>query len=154
VPSGLQDAQITSVVVLSNQLVATSKSLLRFQIGRTPSRVNGILRLLQLFVKVMFTTPGKDIFNKTLGGGALKALGTTLGYDKRGRILSEVIIASNTTQRQILAIQARDPSIPRDERLLSARVTQSEYNPGLSSLSVVIQVVSHAGQSATANFTL
>lgn len=154
VPRGFENTQISSVTVVSNQLTLTEKSLLRFRIGRVPGAVSGILRLLQVFVKVMFTTPGKDIFTPALGGGALKAIGSTFASSKSRQVTSEIVISANTTQRQILAIQARDPSLPRDERLLSARVLNSEYNPNLSSLNIAIQIVSHAGQSATANILL
>lgn len=152
IPDGLQDAEISSVVVVSNQLTVSAKSLLRFRLGRTPSKVKGILRLTQYFLKVLFTTPGTDIFYPDLGGGALRAVSNS--QENSSGIVNDMVISVNSTQRQILAVQARDSMLPRDERLLSARVLEATHNYALSSLNIAIEVTSQAGRTATANVTV
>lgn len=151
VPAALANQALTSITVISNQLTVTSKSLIKFRIGRTPSKVSGILRLMQVFLKILFTTTGTDIFSPRVGGNALKDIGLTFGKNQGGSIVSDFVISVDNTQRQIQAIQARDPSIPRDERLLTARVTQAGYNRAEAALIVSVELTSQAGRAATAN---
>ena len=151
VPPQLQTVTVTSVTVTATQLGLTKRSLITFQIGRTPSKVSGILRLIQIFLKVLFTSTGTDIFAPRVGGNGLKNLGLTFGSDQGGNIVSNFIVSVNNTQRQVVAIQARDPTIPPDERLLSAKVTAATYNRTESALIVSIELTSQAGKAATAN---
>jgi hypothetical protein len=151
VPDALTEATLLSVQVLSRRLTVTPRSVIRFRVSRTPGKVRGILRLIQLFLKVLFTTPGTDIFNKKLGGGGLTRIGTTFGADQGGDIVSGFIISVNNTARQIVAIQGRDSSIPRDERLLSAKVLRAGFNKEEGGLVVSVEITSQAGRAATAN---
>lgn len=151
VPDVLKNDTLTSITVTSTKLTVTSKSLIKFRIGNTPSKVSGILRLVQVFLKILFTTPGTDIFSPRVGGNALKDIGLTFGKGQGGSIVSDFVIAVGNTQRQIQAIQARDPSIPRDERLLASTVTQAGYNRAEAALIVSVELTSQAGRSATAN---
>jgi len=150
VPGSQLLAPITSVQVLSRRLTLTDKSLIKLQIGPTPSKVRGILRLVQLFLKLLFTTPGTDIFAPNSGAAALKNLGRTFGKNEGGVIVSDFVVAVTNTQKQIVALQSRDPSIPRDERLLSARVVKATANR-TDGLVVSVELTSQAGRAALAN---
>jgi hypothetical protein len=154
VPDILRDDRIHTVEVLSKKLLLTDRSQLRIRIGRTPGRVTGIMRLTQLFLKVLFTTPGKDIFNPRLGGGALRRVGATFSADAGKDIVNDFVIAVDTTSRQLVAIQGRDVSIPRDERLLSAKVISAAFNKGASGIDARVQLTSQAGRDAVANVGL
>jgi hypothetical protein len=151
VPDALVNQTLTSVTVITNKLTVSPRSLIRFRIGRTPSKVSGILRLVQVFLKILLTTTNTDIFSPRIGGNALRDVGLTFGKDQGGSIVSDFIISVRTTQRQIVTVQSRDPSIPRDERLLSANVTSAGYNRQEGALIVSVELTSHAGRSATAN---
>jgi hypothetical protein len=146
--------RINSVQVLSKKLVLSERSQIRIRIGRTPGRVTGILRLMQLFLRVLFTTPGTDIFNPSLGGGALKNVGATFGASEGQDIINDFVVAVDTTSRQIIAIQGRDPATPRDERLLGAKVLSATFNRSLGGLDAAIQLTSQAGRDAVANVGL
>lgn len=151
-PESLQvNPDVQSVSVLSRTLTITRKSLLKFRIGETPGRVSSLTRLIQLFVKVLLTNPGSDIFNKNLGGGALKNVGSTFGIDEGTNLKANFTISVDTTVRQIIAIQSRNASIPRDERLLTARVVGVTFNRASSSLFVNIEVLSQDGNAARFN---
>lgn len=152
VPAALLNVTLTSVTVLSRELTISPTSLIKFRIGTVASKVSGILRLVQVFLKTLLTTPGRDIFAPRVGGNALKDIGLTFGASQGGNIVSDIVIAVDTTRRQIMTIQGRDPSIPRDERLLAATVTAAAYNRPEAALVVSIQLTSMAGRSATANF--
>ncbi len=154
VPESAQQDRIHSVSVLSKKLTLSDKSQIRIRIGRTPGRVTGILRLMQLFLKVLFTTPGRDIFSPSLGGGALKNIGATFGASEGHGIVNDFVIAVDTTSRQIIAIQGRDSSIPRDERLLGAKVLSATFNRALGGIDVSVQITSQAGRDAVADVGL
>jgi hypothetical protein len=151
VPTNLVNFTITSVTATSNNLTMSARSIILFQIGTVASKVSGILRLLQIFLKILFTTPGRDIFAPRIGGNGLKDLGLTFGEDEGSNIVSDFIVAVTTTTRQIIAIQSRDPTLTSSERLLSATVLSATYSLVESALIVSVQVTSQAGQSATAN---
>lgn len=151
VPASLAHATITSVSVLSRRLTISQHSIIQFRIGRTPSKVRGILRLMQLFLKVLFTTPGQDIFTPKLGAAALKNIGRTFGKGQSDNIVMDFVLAVETTVRQILAIQSKDASLPFDERLLSARLLGSKYDHEQSALVVSVELTSQAGQAAVTN---
>lgn len=142
---------VLTVSVTSRNLVFTKESILKFQVNRVPSKVNGILRLLQLFVKTLLTTPGTDIFSKKSGGGGMRGIGRTFSRAETGGIVSDFVVSVDNTTRQLIATQSRRPGIPADERLLTAKVTSSNFSVQESGLMVSIEVTSHAGRSATAN---
>lgn len=150
-PSGVTSAQITSLAVTSRQLVLSPQSLLVFQISQVPSKVTGILRLVQLFTKVLFTTPGSDIFSKGLGGSGLKNLGRSFSKVQSGGIVSDFVVAVDNTTRQIVRIQGQQPQIPSDEKLLTARVTTANFSLQQSALVCSVELTSQAGRAALAN---
>lgn len=154
VPETAKHDSIRDVVVLSKRLVVSDRSQIRIRLGRTPGRATGILRLMQLFIKILFTTPGRDIFAPNVGGGALKNVGATFESSDGGDIVNDFVIAVDTTSRQIIAIQGRDVSIPRDERLLSAKVLSAAFNKAIGGIDVSVQITSQAGREAVANIGL
>jgi hypothetical protein len=154
VPTSMGSSTLLSVSVISRKLTITPRSLIRFRIGDSPSRVRGMLRLVQLFLKVLFTTPGSDIFNRNLGGGGLRNIGSTYGTDEGSEIVSDFIISVDNTRRQIVAVQSRDSSIARDERLLNSKVIRAGFNKDEAALVVSIELTSQAGRSALATLEL
>lgn len=150
VPQALKDSTISSISVLSKRLTITPRSYIRFRIGRTPSKVRGILRLLQLFLRVLFQTPGTDIFSPKLGGGALVHLGQSVSIEQGTDLVGDFIVSVDNTTRQIIQIQSRDQAIPPDERMLTARVLSAGFNKNETAIIASIEVLSQAGRSAVA----
>lgn len=154
-PASLQTTpDIQSVVVLANTLTLNQRSLLRFRIGDTPGRVVGILRLLQLFVKILFSNPGTDIFSPNTGGGALRNVGATFGSDEGDGIKADFTIAVDRTARHIISTQSRNGRIPRDERLLRATVLGATFSRATGSLFMQVEVVAQDGKAARANLEM
>jgi len=154
VPSSQLDKRILQVSVLNRRLTVSPRSILRFRISKTPGKVSGILRLVQKFLKILLQTPNTDIFNRGIGGGALKNIGVTFGAQEGGDIVNSLVIAVDTTKRQIISLQSRNPSIPPDERLLSAKIITAGYNKEESAVDVAVLITSQAGRSATANLEI
>lgn len=154
VPEVLFRQTISSVSVISQRLVTTQKSFIEFRISRTPGKVSGILRLVQVFLKTLFTTPGSDIFASKWGGGGLRALGSNFGKDQGGDIVSGLIVSVDNTTRQIIQAQSRNPRIRADERLLAAKVMSAGFNKAETALMASIEITSQAGKSATPRIEL
>ncbi len=150
-PASVIGGIVESVMVTSRNLTVTPESAIKLKIGPVASKVSGILRLVQIFLKILFTEPGTDIFSQQVGGGALRNLGSTFGKSQSGTIVGDFVVAVQTTTRQILAIQGRNPAIPRDERLISANVLSANYNQEELGLFVGVQINSQAGAQALAN---
>ena len=154
-PDSLQKSpNIVGVTVTSRNLTVTSRSIIKFRVSDQPGRVSGILRLLQVFLKTLFTAPGSDIWSRKTGGGGLKRIGQTFGADEGGSIISDFVISVANTSRQIVSIQGRDSSLPRDERLLSAKVRTATFNRELGAVLTSVELTSQAGRAATANLEL
>ena len=154
VPDAIKQQTVTSITVLSTRLTITDRSFIKFRIGRTPSKVRGVLRLMQLFLKVLFTTPGTDIFSPRIGGGGLRSIGQNFGAEQGADIVSGFIVSVDNTARQLIQIQGRDQSIPPDERLLRAKVTQAGYNRNETALVAAVELTSQAGRVAVGRFEL
>jgi hypothetical protein len=150
VPESLRESTITSVAVLSRRLIITPRSFIRFRIGTSASKTRGILRLMQLFLKILFTTPGTDIFAPKIGGGALTHLGQSVGLEQGSDVTAGLVVSVDSTARQIVQIQGRNQSIPPDERLLSAKVLSAGFNKNETALVASIELVSMAGTAAVA----
>lgn len=150
VPQALRDATISSISVLSKRLTVTPRSYIRFRIGRTPSKVRGILRLMQVFLRVLFQTPGTDIFAPKVGGGALVHLGQSVSIEQGSDLVGDFVVSVDNTVRQLIQIQSRDQSIPPDERILTARVASAGFNKNETALVASIEVMSQAGRSVVA----
>ena len=69
-------------------------------------------------------------------------------------IINDFVIAVDTTSRQIIAIQGRESALPRDERLLGARVLSATFDKTLGGLDAAVQITSQAGREAVANVGL
>jgi hypothetical protein len=154
VPPSLGRGPVSSVRVVSRRLSLGKRSTLRFRMGPTSSAVRGLLRLVQRFLRLLFTTPGRDIFQPALGGAALRNIGLTFGKSEGGSIVSDFIVAVASTERQIIALDGADPSLPAAERLLSARVASAGFHRAEAALVVELELSSHAGEAALAEVAL
>jgi len=149
VPEVIEDSVIMSVSVLSNRLTMTEKSLVTFDIGTKPRATRGTLRLLQNFVRLLFRTPGTNIFQPKSGGGIQHMVGGDT-IDST-RIPGELAIAVRRVQGFIVGAQSSEQGIPSNERLLSSDILGIRQ-PDETSVEVSIQITTHAGTSAAASF--
>lgn len=149
VPEIIQDAVIVSVSVLSNSLTLTESSLVTFNVGTKPTATNGILRLMQNFVRLLFRTPGTNIFYPKSGGGVQPMVrGRTIDPDK---VSGEIAIAVSRVHNFIVNAQSPERGIPSSERLLSSDIL-SIRQPDETSMEVSIQLTNHSGTRAAATF--
>jgi hypothetical protein len=154
VPDAWLENDIVRVNVISRRITLSPRSVMRFRIGKQPGKTSGILRLLQLFLKVLFTSPGSDIFNKSLGAGGLRNVGEVFGAGNGADMLSSLVVAVDTAARQVIALQGRNAAIPLDERLLSAKITRSGFDRSSLTVYVEVEITTQAGQQAITNLEL
>lgn len=154
VPDALKSDTVSSISVLSRRLIITPRSFIRFRIGPTPGKTRGILRLMQVFLRLLFQTPGSDIFAPMLGGGALAHLGQSIGAEDGSDLVASFVISVDNAKSQLIQIQGRSQSVPPDERLLDASVQSTGFNKNETALLAAIELTSQAGSSAVARFEL
>lgn len=146
---------ITSIAVISNRLTDTERSKITFGLGDQPKPVQGIERLIQKFLKVMLQSTRRDIWSPEIGGGLLDLVGKTFGKGNQGVIAAasstlaaDMQVSVDRARRQIIAIQANSPQTAATERLLYARLIETQFLPHEMALYGRIELASHAGQQA------
>ena len=154
VPEVLRSQVTYNITVVSFGVAHTEKSVVAFRFGRSNGRVVGGSKLVQLFLKVLLSEPGSDIFSPTLGGGALRDLGQTFSKSAAGSLLGNFVIAVDATARQVQALQSHSVKTPLSERLLSAKVASAHFDEAETALIVSIQLTSQAGTTSQANLVL
>lgn len=145
VPSGVSPGTV-SVVVLSSELLGAERVLLRHRLGIQTRRVDGLARLIQMFVRVLLMSPGTSLVNPALGGGLLQTLRPTYDARQLQGLQAEVYQAVQRAQEQLIALQASDPRTPREERLLSCKVERCAAHPSLGLL-LDLALLSQTGKS-------
>jgi len=153
-PLSVKSGTVTTVSVLSRRLVLTEESQLRFKLSRVPGKATGVLRLIQLFIKILLATPGSDIFSPGLGGGLLRSVGRSFSKNSYGAIVSDAVVCVDLTKRQIITLQSTQGGLPASEKLLEARVSKATYDANQSAMRLTIELTSQAGRSALANLVL
>jgi hypothetical protein len=120
-PEGVDN--ISTVSVLSSKFSReVSSAQMSFEVGNKTRRVDGILKLVQLFTKWVLQSPGSDLFNPTRGGGLQQIVGKVLTSKDMQPVFASITRSINTTVTQIRAAQINTVSLPLSERLLSANL--------------------------------
>lgn len=147
--------QIRTVSVRSSNFTRTSAaSFVDYKVGDKTRAVSGILRLTQLFVRYLLTSPGSDIFNPGEGGGLQDAVGVLGSTNKTAPILAAVSRAVQQAADQIVRNQLSQTNLPLDERLLTATVLELGTTASLDEVVARVLLTSYAGTDATVNLQL
>lgn len=147
--------QVRTVSVRSSNFTRTaSASIVDYKVGNKTRAISGILRLTQLFVRYLLTSPGSDIFNPGEGGGLQDAIGVLGSTNKTAPILAAVSRSVQQAADQIVRNQLRQTNLPLDERLLTATVQELGTTASLDEVAAKILLTSYAGTDATVNLQL
>lgn len=121
VPSGSE--RISSIEILSHSFTKTIEaSKVQFALGDKTRKVEGILKLVQLFTKWLLTSPGSDLFNQDRGGGMQQIVGQVATTKDMQPVFASITQAISRTVTQIRSAQINVPNLPINERLLNARL--------------------------------
>lgn len=154
VPDSEKGYTIRNVSILSADFTATVQSRIRFKIGQDPKKVTGLKALMQMFLKILFTTSGTDAFYTRAGGSGLKNIGRNFNVGESSTIVSDFSIAVRRTEQQIKALQSRQPRLADDERLASARLLNAKFDVNLTALLARVELLAQSGKLAYANLEL
>lgn len=146
VPTAIEDVVITDVAVLSAVPSFTGRSLIEFTLGSKVRKLSGTQRLIQNFVRLLLRSPGSNIFSKTSGGGLPQRIGSTLD----NRVAADIAIAVANTKQFIIAAQTPERTIPNEERLLSAEISNLTVDTANASIYITLVLTSHAGARSAA----
>lgn len=154
VPDSEKKSTVRTVSVLSADFTATVQSRIRFSIGQDPKRATGLKAMMQIFLKILFTTSGTDAFATRLGGSGLKNIGRNFDIGQSSTIVSDFSIAVRRAEQQIKSLQSRQPRLPDDEKLASAKLLNAKFDVTLTALLARVELIAQSGKLAYANLEL
>jgi hypothetical protein len=147
-PTGMVAADIRTIYPISETRTVDKNTALQFSLGVYPKKLEGIGRLIQLFVKTLFTTPGTNIFFKTIGGGLGAVYKKGYAMDQQDKIIPDIITAVAKTERDIKEMQA-SMRLPFDERLISATVASTSVDPNSGTISFITTLGTQQGDNGS-----
>lgn len=154
-PDEISDVSfVRTVEVLTNLPITLEPNKLFMEIGTTPTSVEGIQKLVQLIIKILLTSPGRDLFEPQVGGGFLRQIGRNISLNNVSVLMTDLSVGITRTVAQIIESQSQDPAIPDDERLLSLDIVDAVFDAESVSVFVALRVVSVAGPEAVARLFL
>jgi hypothetical protein len=154
VPGALTRYVIRNISVLSSDFTATIRSRIRFRLGQDPQKATGLKAMMQTFLKILFTTSGTDAFAKKVGGSGLKNIGRNFDVGQSATIVSDFAISVRSAESQMRSLQAKQPRLDDDERLLSANLLNAKFDVNLTALIARVELIAQSGRMAIANLEL
>ncbi len=153
IPAQVRGEPVTDVRVLLLSAARGQESAVVLSVGGGNGFVSGPARLMQLVIKVLLTTPGTNIFNPTLGGGLLQAVGTAFNSQRDAEdVVRQAVTDTEDQLRQIhIAAASR---IPDSERLRSLEILSIQSDIDTSTLHVRLAVTAQDGNRVTTGVTL
>jgi len=146
VPTSEVDARLRSVRVLLSRSGLTQTSVVDFEAVVPGARAEGFTKLLQAFLRLLFTNPGEDLANPWAGGGMQRLVGSA-GTPAELRGLAATAV--QTAEQHLIRLQTRNSVLTDGERLQSASLLQAEYD--LATTSIAIRVKLTAMDGTTGN---
>jgi len=122
------DVSIDDVEVVTTSRVADRSSLFAYLFTDNISSVSGEFKLVQQFVKVLLTTPGSDVFNKTLGGNLQNWVGQKVALSNPQGLVAKTVLNIINTGVYFAAQQAAS-TLPPEERLSDVQVLNISFDP-------------------------
>lgn len=153
IPDSQRTSVITKLAVLAESPSVKRSSLLLFELGTSFRSLQGVERMVQLFVKLLLQTPGSDKFDPNLGGGLMSIIGKNISRHDSKSVQAAVVGAVSRTRDQILTLQGRDNRIPSDERLLTAKTEAIGFDPSTTTVAARVAISAVSGRQAVANLT-
>lgn len=152
-PSNVNAVQTLSVI--SSNFTRTARaSRVDYKVGTKTRAISGILKLTQLFVRWLLTTPGRDVFNPQNGGGLQEVARLAGNTGRPASVMSAVVQAVSLTAEQIRRVQTGGGGLPLDERLLDATVLDLGAPRARDEVRIRVRIESVAGEDGVAALSL
>lgn len=137
---------VQSVAVLGQDMGSVREAEVFFGYTSVLSMMSGLQKLVQDWLKCFLTSPGSDPFNRPGGGGAQDIFKQATAAE--GPFSSALSIAIRRTNEQLIARQAVDVTLPRNEKFLDARLVRIALLPDRTGFLPDIEIVSQTGRRA------
>ena len=144
-------SRVQSVAILSESLDPGGSSRAYYDLGLRPVVTSGKYRVLQRFIKRLLTTPGSDVWSKSSGGGLRQLMVTNIDPRNASAISGEVSSKVMQAAKQLVLAQARDNTVPMNERLLGATVNGVQFSLATQSLQLRVALEFQDGQFLAAD---
>jgi hypothetical protein len=145
IPSDMdgETGDVRYVALISVETESSDETMLRLGLGAIPSEVEGVDRLIQLFVKVLFQTPGTDIFYRSIGGG-LKELRKGATFGDINSLSADIAASARKAERDVKGMQA-GMKLPGSERLVKIDVLKIRPDSGTGDVNVLLSLTTVSG---------
>lgn len=153
IPTGVRQVRTLSVLS-SNFTKTTQASKIDYQVGTKTRSISGLLKLVQLFIKILLQSPGSDIFDPEIGGGLQDLIGAITSTKRQDKVLGAISKAISSTESQIRRAQLDTPELPLSERLLSATLLDLQMLENLDEARARVQIDNVAGETGLAALDL
>ncbi|MAP23883.1 MAG: hypothetical protein CL582_23375 [Alteromonadaceae bacterium] len=140
---------VDDIEVITTAKKISRTSLFSYIFSDNMSAIDGEFKLVQQFIKVLLTTPGSDVFNKSLGGGLQHWVGENTPVNNPQALVAKTMLKVMTVGAKFAAMQAIS-TVPASERLSDVQVLNVDFDredPSVVNLS--IQLNTFARRQAT-----
>ena len=144
VPTRVVGTRIRSVRVILAREGLTQTTKIRFRASVPGGRGTGFSRLLQSFLRLLFTATGEDLDDFTRGGGMGKIVGAA---GDPGALRSGVVRSVRDTESQMIRLQAGNTRLQDSEKLQSATVVSAEFIPSLAAVHLQLRLTAMDGST-------
>ena len=149
VPDHLATETLHEVDVFSSRIPGRGSAYLDFLMGPGFRTASGAELLMQTFLIYLLQTAGSDPYAPDRGGGIRALLGVTMGADASSMV-DAINVAIVRATDSLRAAQAENPFLDPEEILAEARVLGSSASRDSSTVIIVLEVRSLAGEDAKA----
>lgn len=143
VPTSQIGKDIVGMEVYSSVPLPNLDATLVFELTAPLKKLSGIERLVQSWMILFNTTPGTDIFSPTIGGGVRSILGRPVNGNSAAS--ADLALAIDKTKKDLVKLQTQDPTIPPEEKLLSADLGEVAYDPSTGVLGAKVTLTNMLG---------
>jgi hypothetical protein len=142
VPKAELNSQLKSVRVVLARSGLTDAAAVNLDAVVPGARATGFTKMMQAYLRVLFTNPGDDLAYPWLGGGMYGLIGSaSTPSELRARASAGV----DTAAQHLLRLQIKNPVLTDAEKLRSATLLAAEYNAAAASISVRITLTALDG---------
>ncbi len=142
VPTGQRDARLTSLRVVLSRSGLTKTAFIDLDSVVPGARATGFHKLLQSYLRVLFTNPGEDLAYPWLGGGMYGLVGAA---GTPTELRSRASVGVSTAAEHLIRLQASNPVLTTAERLRSATLLLAEYDQPTTSVNVRVTLTAVDG---------
>jgi hypothetical protein len=142
VPKAELHSQLKSVRVILARSGLTAAALVSFDAVVPGVRATGFTKMMQAYLRVLFTNPGDDLAYPWLGGGMYGLVGSA---GTPSELRARASVGVNTAAQHLIRLQVRNPVLTDAEKLRSATLLQADYNSATSSINARIALTALDG---------